>query len=97
METRVVQITLNGETRTVLIERYSPAHCWHVNDPAGAALCRFRTVAKLHLVRRPNVAEIAGQFRFSHAVVNNRHAQITQWADKVAPEMAGSGWTGKLN
>jgi hypothetical protein len=91
---RTVQVTLAGETRTIVIKRYSEKHCWYTETPV---ICKFRTGNKLHTSHHAQVFERAvcrgfgpDDYFFSTEVIHNRHAKVVAWADK---NPGNSGWT----
>jgi hypothetical protein len=94
---RTVEVTLNGETRTIQIARFTPAHCWFAKTPV---ICKFRTGTKRHTVQNPQVFEWAKQsqkpfgmkqdYFFGTESIHNRRATVIAWAEQLP---GNSGWT----
>lgn len=84
-EVRNVELTLNGETRTVSIARISPQHCWYGQC---MVLVKCRTGTKLHRSYRPQVIERNGRWGWAHTRIHNHSAIPVAWADNHP----GSGW-----
>jgi hypothetical protein len=91
-EIRTVTINLNGKTREVQIERYSPQHVWRISFPVRV-ICKFPTGGKMHGIPCASVVEKDGAFRLKscQAFRNSNNAYPVAWEEEVT---ANSGWTG---
>ena len=83
-----VPVTLGGITRTIDIERMSPAHGWSY---AGPVLVRVGRGTKVHTRRNASVYLKGDKFEFGYTVICNRSARVFAWADEN--NTGNSGWT----
>ena len=94
-ESRTVEVTVNGKTRTVEIRRHSPdGKTWGLWWGEIPVVCRFSTGKKLHTAARYIVDEKGGKFIVRAPVIRNRRAIPCAWADETR---GNSLWTERHN
>jgi len=90
IETQTISIKLEGEVRTITVERFSPQHCWFVSD-GTMITARFKTGTKVQVIGRPQVIRRNdGTWFFPPQYCHNRNITPTGWYD--APTERDSKW-----
>ena len=86
-ETLQIEVELNGETRSVAIDRSNPRGCWHAQDTTLVG--QFSTGTKHHLMKRPEVVQRGARWAFAATMWRRSTIYPVRWA---TAEDEGSGW-----
>jgi hypothetical protein len=92
MQRTTLTVTINGVTREVEVERFSPHHCWGPVSVRDFVVVRFPTGSKEH-VQCPTFGRANGNSKWVASVQGFRNANrcyVVRWATE---QDRGSGWT----